>query len=159
MKPSRASYLFTALGLHGVPYLWGGKDPGQLVEHLDELGRLSKAWSKGLDCSGLVTHVLWRLGGADWRWTHNTDRLWDELRETEDPEPGDLVFYGVGGARPNPSHVMLFLGACGLVFGASGGNSDTTTHAIAAKHHAAVKLKTSIHYRSDFIGFRSMPLT
>lgn len=141
-RPKRSDYLFTALGYLGVPYLWGGKDP-----------------AKGLDCSGLVTHCLWRLGGADWRHTYNTDRLWDELRETDEPKPGDAVFYGVGGVRPNPSHVMLWLGASGLVFGATGGGSDTTTLEAAKKRDAKVKFKHSHLYRPDFIGFRAMPLS
>jgi murein DD-endopeptidase len=144
MKPTRSDFLFTALGYLGIPYRWGGKHP-------DKDG--------GLDCSGLVTHVLWELNGADWRYTHNTDRLWDELRETDDPQPGDLAFYGIGGVRPNPSHVMLWLGACGLVFGASGGDSSTTSLAAATKRNARVKFKSSVHYRPDFIGFRSMPLS
>jgi murein DD-endopeptidase len=160
MKPQRSSYLFTALGLVGVPYIWGGKDPGDQVEEIDRsTGKLVRSWTRGLDCSGLVTHVLWRLGGPDWRQTHNTDRLWDELPETHAPQPGDICLYGLGGSQPNPSHVMLWLGACGVVFGATGGNSDTKTHADAKRHDARVKFKTSHLYRADFLGFRSMPLT
>jgi murein DD-endopeptidase len=132
---SRSAYLKLALEQMGKPYRWGAKG-------IDLF-----------DCSGLVTSCLHRLGGPDWRLTHNTDRLLLELPETHSPLPGDLCLYG---AKNDANHVMLWLGSCGLVFGASGGGRDTASLEIARKQNACVKVKSSHEYRPDFLGFRSL---
>lgn len=139
VRPLRSEFIRVSLELLNTPYIWGGKDP-----------------EIGLDCSGLVTHVLWRLGGPDWRFTYNSARLYDELRTTEAPLPGDLCFYG--GGNGHISHVMVWLGVCGMVYGAAGGNSDVKTQADAWSRNAKVKLKTSHLYRPDFKGWKRTPL-
>lgn len=137
MTVSRKDFLCTALELMGTPYIWGGKDP-----------------VRGLDCSGLVTHALWLCGGPDWRWSHNSELLYDSLKETKEPQPGDLAFYGKG----RISHVMIALGALDIVFGASDGDSSTTSAKEAKRRDAEVETRPSHLYRSDFWGWRAMPL-
>lgn len=132
---TRAAFLELALEQMGKPYRWGAKG-------ID-----------AYDCSGLVTSCLHRLGGPDWRAFGNTDYLLANLPETHSPQPGDLCLYG---AKNDASHVMVWLGSCGLVFGASGGGSKTTTTEIARAQNARVKVKSSHNYRPDFLGFRSL---
>lgn len=125
-----------------VWYLWGGKEP-----------------ETGLDCSGLVTHCLLKAGGPDWRKTHWSGRLWRELPPTDKPQPGDLAFYG--SSPKDISHVMVVLesGAAPgsyVVAGASGGNSDTTSTAVARIKRAFVKRKLTHLYRPGFRGFRRL---
>lgn len=136
--PRRVSFLCRALGLMNVPYLWGGKD------------------SRGIDCSGVVTLSLYLAHGPDWRQTHNTDVLWNELTPIIEPRPGDLAFYGRGGPR-NVSHVMV-VGPLGIVFGASGGDSGVTSVAIARQRGAKVKAYDDVMYRPDFRGYRRLPV-
>lgn len=136
--PLRSNFLYTALGLTGTPYLWGGKNPAH----------------GGLDCSGLVTHSYFAAGGPDWRNDHNAESLFVHLEETEAPKAGTLCFYGPTGRA---THVMVWLGACGLVFGATGGDHSTTSLDAARARDAKVKLKTSHLYRPDFLGWRNLP--
>lgn len=136
-KVRRRDFLCSALETMGVPYLWGGKDP-----------------ARGLDCSGVVTYSYWLNAGPDWRWTHNCQKLWDELKPVTEPEPGDLALYGRDGRA---THVMVYLGALGIVFGASDGDSTTTTTKEAKRRDAEVETRTSHLYRKDFIGWRRLP--
>ncbi|MBZ4371466.1 C40 family peptidase [Corallococcus sp. AS-1-6] len=155
----RSAFLSLALEQMGAPYRWGAKGfraPG--VEQ-----RL-------FDCSGLVTWCLHEVGGPDWRATHNTDRLWDvcaPVASEAELLPGDLVLYGRAGAktgdgrevtRPDPDHVMVYVGA-GVVVGASGGGSKTLTLADAQAAGARVKTQPRVAYRSDVLGFRRLPFT
>lgn len=143
MKVLRADFVYEALRLIGTPYRWGGKHP-----------------DVGLDCSGLVTHLLFKLCGKDWRATHNTDVLWGQLPEAINPKPGDLAFYG--GQGDDVSHVMALVlyrpDASWMVVGAAGGDSTTTTPEAAVAKDAKVKPKRSHAYRADFRGFRSLGL-
>lgn len=144
MSTPRARFLALVIEQMGAPYRWGSK--GQVV----------RPGIRTFDCSGLVTWALHKVGGPDWRATHNTDRLWDECRRVDAPQPGDVVLYGAGGARPNPNHVMVCL-SDGLVLGASGGGSRTLTLADAEAQGARVKVFTSADYRPDRLGFRALP--
>lgn len=146
----RAQFLCAVFERMHVPYLWGGKD------------------GNGIDCSGLATESLHRAGGPDWRWTHNTDRLWLECPEPPVVMPGDLALYGgrllPDGARDaaDVSHVMVIVSGLGagryVVMGACGGNSTTTTVEAAHLIGASVQPRGSHKYRGDFRGFRRLPL-
>lgn len=136
--PRRTRFLKCALERLGIPYVFGGKS------------------NQGLDCSGLVTVALWEAGGPDWRLNYNTDRLWAELPSVGDPMPGDLAFYG-GSSDSDVDHVMV-VGPLGMVFGACGGDHTTTTVSEAQRRHACVQFREVVLYRSDFRGFRRLPL-
>ncbi|RKH12814.1 peptidoglycan endopeptidase [Corallococcus sp. CA053C] len=139
-----------------APYRWGAK------------GERAANGAQLFDCSGLVTWCLHQVGGPDWRATHNTDRLWDECRPVASEAEllaGDLVLYGRAGhtmlqgrpvTRPDPDHVMVYVGA-GVVVGASGGGSTTRTLEDAARADAKVKAFARITYRADVLGFRRLP--
>lgn len=134
MKPTRKEFLAAAFACEGVAYIWGGKS------------------ARGLDCSGLITWALKAAGGPDHRATHNSDRLYFDLPEAIEPQPGDLAFYG---AKGNPSHVVICIGGPhDQTIGANGGGSTTTTVAIADAQRACVKRKASPKYRPDFLGYR-----
>lgn len=144
MKPSRANYLKRALSLMSTPYLWGGRT------------------HKGVDCFGMVALALKEASedAVDLRawWT---DKAWAELPATDSPLPGDLIFYG-GESDTDVEHVMVLLvpegpaASGGVIFGASGGGkANTTVEYSMAKGHG-VQVKTSIYYRGDFRGFRSL---
>lgn len=143
-------FLAEVLGLVGTPYLWGGKSPS------------------GIDCSGVVTFGLWKVGGPDWRRTYSSERLWTQLEPIRFPRSGDLAFYGK--SPRDISHVMVVLpldwdalgssdeSEASLVVGACGGDSRTTTLAEAQRRGARVQVKRGIHYRDDFRGFRKLPI-
>lgn len=162
-----------AVTLLGVPYLWwakgeeyggvyGGKFETRPVRSV--VGG-NEAPALAFDCSGFVTWLHKQATGADLRWTHNTDKLWNELPGAHLATdgvpsrgtawavlPGDLAFYG-GGKPDDVSHVMLVLSVMPegvMVLGASGGDSSTTS----PKPRARVKLYSSHLYRRDFRGFR-----
>jgi murein DD-endopeptidase len=142
VSAKRAAFLLKVLEQMGQPYLWGAK------------GKPVGEGQRAFDCSGLVTWCLQEVGGPDWRAMYNTDRLWDLCTPTDTPIAGTLVLYGL---RNDPSHVMIHVGA-GVVIGASGGSSLTTSLEIAAAHGAKVKAFGRIAYRPDVLGYRELPL-
>lgn len=143
MKPLRAAFLRAVLEQVGAPYLWGGK--GAVVSPYNV---------RAFDCSGLVTWALLRAGGPDWRNTHNTDVLLAKLPAVEVLQPGTLVLYGRGN---DASHVMVHVGA-GVVVGASGGGSNTTSIGTAQAVGARVKVLETPTYRADVLGYRELDL-
>ncbi len=151
MGAMRTPFLKTALGLLDEPYIYGGKEPGRRED------RYSVDHPQGLDCSGLVTWCYLQAGGPDWRGYHNAQKLFDELKPADGmlTEPATLVFYGADDHHVD--HVMVVLGVCGLLIGASGGHHTTTTRAIAHANGAFVKLRESAHYRNDVRGYRELP--
>lgn len=142
IPPRRLDYVNACIAKLGRPYIWNGKGP------------------YSFDCSGLVTYVLFELGGPDWRATHNSQRLANELPHVNHPSPGDLCLYGKSWQLVN--HVMVWVD--GRVIGASGGNSRTVTREIALQMNACVRWKPKPGYArfkdgsTDFLGFRGMPL-
>ncbi len=141
----RLMFMAWLIGQKGKPYVWSYKGAPLLCgEELLEC----------YDCSGLITAGLNYLGCPDWRQTHSAAKLFDELEATKDPHPGDLAFYG---PPTRITHTMIFWGD-GRVFGATGGNRDTTTPVIAKKKGACVQFKPSVNYRPDFRGFRKLPI-
>ncbi len=139
-RPKRNSFMVHALNLMGTPYVWGGKSPA------------------GIDCSGVVTLALHQSFGPDWRKTHWTDKLWNELPVVPEMDalPGDLIFYG-GKSAQDVAHVMV-LGPLGIAFGASGGDSTCVSVQIARERGARVRAYDDVRYRPDLRGFRRLPL-
>lgn len=135
----RDLFLATLRSRYLTPYRWDSKGPDRF------------------DCSGLVTWALSAVGAIPpaSRLNTNCRVMWTTLPPTEDPQPGDLCFYGAPDA---PDHVMALCEDKQTVYGAAGGNSDTTTDEIAAKRGAAVQYRPLVRYRADFLGYRKAPL-
>lgn len=135
----------------GTPYCWPDARNGYLGKGLQR-----PECPEALDCSGTVTCGLYVAthGRIDWRADYDAARLWLELKPTDKPKPGDLAFYGMPG---RVTHVMTVVGD-GRVVGACGGNRDTLSLEIAAKHKARVKYKDDVRYRVDHVGYRSLPV-
>ncbi|MQA08624.1 MAG: NlpC/P60 family protein [Pseudonocardiaceae bacterium] len=83
-----------AIGQLGLPYVWGGNGP--------------QAGAKGFDCSGLTTAAYARAGVQLPRTAHWQFGAVPRVRPDEEPQLGDLVFYG----NPNTKihHVGLYIG-------------------------------------------------
>lgn len=133
----REKFLVHCMKYHGLPYIWGGADP-----------------KKGLDCSGLVQHLLTWLK-LDPPGDQTADVLMKFFKQsskgkvvtTDTCDLGDLVFYG--GSSGRATHIGVILGD-GLMFEAGGGGSTCTTPEIAKKLGASVRV-SPIHRRSDLI--------
>jgi len=83
--------LFSALGLIGVKYKWGGNDPAQ-----------------GLDCSGFVKYVFENsLKLTLPRTALQMSRVGEKV-DRENLKPGDLVFFNT--LKRQFSHVGIYLG-------------------------------------------------
>lgn len=76
----------------GVPYRWGGAEPG-----------------RGFDCSGLVTYVHAQEGIAVPRTAAQQFARADRVDERE-LRPGDLVFFRLESRRRDVSHVGIYTG-------------------------------------------------
>jgi len=89
---ARASDLtMRALSMLGIRYQFGGNTP-----------------ESGLDCSGLVRYVFKEAWGKDLpRTSEQISRLGQKI-DTQDLQPGDLVFYNT--LRRTFSHVGIYLG-------------------------------------------------
>lgn len=89
---NRASeILLHAISLLGIRYQYGGNTP-----------------EKGLDCSGLVRYVFKEAWGASLpRTSEEMSRLGERV-DTQDLQPGDLVFYDT--LKRTFSHVGIYLG-------------------------------------------------
>lgn len=80
-----------AMALIGIHYKYGGNSP-----------------ENGLDCSGFVRYVFKEAWGASLpRTSEEISRLGQRI-ETQDLQPGDLVFYNT--LRRTFSHVGIYLG-------------------------------------------------
>lgn len=80
-RPDVVAYAMT---LRGIPYRWGGDDPAE-----------------GFDCSGFSMHVWGKFGVSI---PHYTVAIWNsEPRVQGEPQPGDLVFFGMG-------HMGMYVG-------------------------------------------------
>ena len=129
----RERFLIHAMRFHGLPYIWGGDNP-----------------KVGLDCSGLVQHLLAYLS-LDPPGDQTADGLMRILGKdgkevsAGDADLGDIVFYGSGKA----THVTLALGE-GLMIEAGGGGSKTTSVEIA-RRQGAQTMVTPIARRRDLI--------
>lgn len=88
-----AAILTAALSQIGVPYSWGGEDPGT-----------------DFDCSGLVQWAYEQAGIQLPRTSEAQFQATTQIPESQ-AKPGDLVFMaGSDGTAANPGHVGIFLG-------------------------------------------------
>lgn len=115
----------------GKPYVWASNGPDDF------------------DCSGLVVYALRQVGAIKPADDFSARGLFNLCQRTQAPLPGDLAFYG---SKPDKvTHVVVIIDGVRVV-SASGGDSRTTSKEIARKMGAAVKLHSSVLYRSDFLG-------
>ncbi|MDR1661011.1 MAG: C40 family peptidase [Azoarcus sp.] len=87
----RQEIVLRAFDLLGVDYRWGGGDP-----------------ASGLDCSGLVSHLVERASGR--KLPHHAATIAKITRPIKRRElaPGDLVFFNTQGRRH--SHMGIYIG-------------------------------------------------
>lgn len=141
----RLHFMAWLIAQRGKPYLWGGK--GAVLACGDQQVEC-------FDCSGLITAGLFNLGCPDWRQTHSAAKLFDVLKPTKDPHPGDLAFYG---PPKSITHVMINWGD-GRVYGAAGGGRQSVDPLRSVKSGAKVQFRASVKYRPDFRGYRKLPI-
>lgn len=147
-------FVDTALTYNGAPYIWRGKGPDILTPE----GKLVPNPYRHIvpfvfDCSGLVTRVLYEITQEDWRATHWTQRMFNELPGCAREDFAALWFYGAD--IDNISHVDIHIGN-NFCVGSSGGGSATTTLKVAGEKGARVRAR--LNKRIDFIGARQLPL-
>lgn len=148
MPATREKLSLVAHARIGVPYIWfaKGMERGKVSQRVVLREPLSFL---AFDCSGFVTSCLALCDGPDYRWSHHTDRMWNEWPAVAEADLKlmDLVFYG---KENDPNHVMFWLGK-EFAIGASGGGKNTTEPTPGARVRV-----TGVHYRKDLIGYRSM---
>lgn len=104
------------------------------------------------DCSGLFTYCLKEIGGPDFTHLENAQGLYNGTRalgapETDQPLPGDAVFYGHG--PDTITHIAVLI-ENGRVISADGATSHITTLAMAQANPAnRVRLHPSMLFRHD----------
>jgi len=132
---NRERFLVHCMSFHGIPYLWGGEDP-----------------KKGLDCSGLVQHLLsyLKLDPPGDQTAHDLKNYFTQngvlVIDYMNAGLGCLCFYG---SPSKITHVSMVLGD-GLMIEAGGGGSKTTSVEIAMKQGAKVRIRP-INQRSDLV--------
>lgn len=104
------------------------------------------------DCSGLVTSAIFGAGGADLRPTHRAQTLADESVETQNPQEGDLVFYGSD--WQSVIHVAVWLSG-GRVLSANGATHTITDLTEAINQNHRIEIEPSVHFRKDFLGIKT----
>lgn len=100
--PQRMQIVFTAMQQVGVPYRWGGANPGT-----------------GFDCSGLVQYSFGQAGLPVPRTAEQQHRAASPLR-LEHAAPGDLLFFR---DRGRTSHVAIYVGDGRFVHAPRGGKT------------------------------------
>ena len=103
----------------------------------------------GFDCSGFVSEVLRGVGVFSPSQRENARGILQIFKKNimGFPYAGVLAFYGSNPAAP--THIAMLKGPR-FVVEAGGGNSKTTTDAVAAARNAFVRIRP-LHYRSDLI--------
>ena len=126
-----------ALRYVGRRYLWGeapggGDDP-----------------VLGFDCSGFISEVLRGVGLFSPSQRENARGILKIFKNklVGFPDAGVLAFYG---SNPDaPTHIAM-LKSARFIVESGGGNSKTTTDAVAAARNAFVRIRP-LHYRKDLI--------
>jgi cell wall-associated NlpC family hydrolase len=96
--PTREDLVRTALGFHGIPYLWGGTS------------------SKAIDCSGLISNTYFMNGIQLPRDADQQTLVGREITTNFTPEgleAGDLLFFGrraAGDQEESITHVAMYMG-------------------------------------------------
>jgi len=124
----------------GTLYEWGG----DIVDNPN---------SYGFDCSHFTYQVLKAYGLMDRYRTSSAQHAWATPISRNELQPGDLVFYKNSSGKVN--HVVMYIGD-GLIIGANGGYSSTTTPSAAKKANAMVKIQ-SIDYSSRAKSYGRVP--
>lgn len=96
---TKYSAIYFAKEQIGRPYLFGGREP-----------------SRGFDCSGLIQYAYENAGVELPR---TTGSQYQFAERTESPEPGDLVFFVIGGKRI--SHAGIYIGDNKMIHAPSSG--------------------------------------
>lgn len=131
---ARERYIATAHAQLGKTVLWAARGPDEF------------------DCSGLATWCLKEIGGPDLTHLENAQGLFNGTRAlgagpTDNPLPGDLVFFGHG--ELTISHVAILV-ENGQVISADGATSHITSLAIATANPShRVRLHPSMLFRPD----------
>lgn len=120
-----------------VPYLWGGSHPAY-----------------GLDCSGLVQHILASVG-MDPKGDQTAQALYNhflkEGDEVWEPKVGALQFYGKD--KEHITHVSFCVSHYQIIE-AGGGGSNTTDLSKAIASEAYVRLRPADHRKDRLVILR-----
>ncbi len=136
MSAIRSRFCQLALSKLGATVLWNSDGPSLF------------------DCSGLICWSLLGVGGRDLRATHRAQTMADETPDLatfdgEEPQPGDLCFYGRTPAEV--IHVGIWL-AGGRVLSADGATSRVRDiRAAKANPAARVRLHPGPQFRRDYL--------
>jgi cell wall-associated NlpC family hydrolase len=106
----------------GTPYLWGGADP-----------------RKGFDCSGFVQYIYAQAGVAVGRTTYAQVKQGQAVREVENLQPGDAVFFA---DRGDVHHEGLYIGGGQFI------------HAPHTGDVVKISSLSEPYYASQFVGGR-----
>jgi cell wall-associated NlpC family hydrolase len=122
---SSLTLIDTALGFRGTPYRNGGSDPN------------------GFDCSGFTQWVYARHGTALPREVEEQFKVGKTIKDVEDLEPGDLVFFHT--VSHGASHVGIFV------------SGDQFVHAPSSKGVVRTESITTSYWAQRFLGGRRVP--
>lgn len=130
---TKQTFIDACMTYLGLPYRWGGDDT-----------------ILGYDCSGLAQELLAILG-LDPKGDQTAQGLYYSLKLSCEPmsrlDTGTLVFFG--SSNENITHVGVMIDSKTMIE-AGGGNSKTTSEAMAASQNAYVRLRP-YNRRSDIV--------
>lgn len=117
--------LFTALGLVGTPYRYGGNTP-----------------DSGFDCSGLIGYVFRGAAGLSLpRTTREMSKVGGTAIRRDALQAGDLLFFATNGGR-GVSHAAIYLGEGRFVHAPSSGGTvrlDSLSNSYWQKSYLSAK--------------------